>query len=93
MSCSSRIAWRGRLPIRRSIPTGRGRAAGRGWPTGVCTAPRIYFSAYGQAFLQELAHALAATPADELWCIFDNTASGAAMTDTLLLQALLASGS
>jgi uncharacterized protein YecE (DUF72 family) len=52
-------------------------------------SPRMYFSAYGQAFLQGFVQALDAHPADEVWCIFDNTASGAAMTDALLLEALL----
>jgi uncharacterized protein YecE (DUF72 family) len=55
-------------------------------------SPRIYFSAYGQGFLQRLALALDASPAEEVWCMFDNTASGAAMADALRLQALLASG-
>jgi uncharacterized protein YecE (DUF72 family) len=55
-------------------------------------SPRIYFSAYGPAFLKALAQAVDDQSADEVWCIFDNTASGAAMTDTLRLQTLLASG-
>lgn len=50
-------------------------------------SPRIYHSAYGRERLQALAEQLrqcaeAGMPA---WCIFDNTASGHAVTDGLLL--------
>lgn len=55
-------------------------------------APRMYFSAYGEPNLRRLARAMAASPASERWCIFDNTASGAAAGDALALQALLARG-
>lgn len=52
-------------------------------------APRMYYSAYGAPALGGLAEALRASGAQEAWCIFDNTASGAAAADALALQALL----
>lgn len=54
-------------------------------------SPRIYHDAYGQARLEPLAAQLAQAAADgaEVWCIFDNTASGAALADLLILERLL----
>jgi uncharacterized protein YecE (DUF72 family) len=49
-------------------------------------SPRMYFSEYGGAYVEALARRLVAEPARETWCIFDNTASGAAAADALLLQ-------
>jgi uncharacterized protein YecE (DUF72 family) len=46
----------------------------------------MYFSEYGGAYVEALARRLVAEPARETWCIFDNTASGAAAADALLLQ-------
>jgi uncharacterized protein YecE (DUF72 family) len=68
-----------------------------GWP-GIAYwrlhgSPRIYYSAYGDAALAALAAAVKACTADQIWCVFDNTASGAAAADALRLQALLASAS
>lgn len=67
-----------------------------GWP-GVCYwrlhgAPRIYYSAYSPAQLKAWAQALRAAlhAGVPVWCIFDNTAAGAAVADALYLQALLA---
>jgi len=56
-------------------------------------SPRVYYSAYADDWLQARASALkrlahAAHP----WCIFDNTASGAATADALRLRALEAAG-
>lgn len=51
-------------------------------------SPRKYFSSYADGRLEVLAAALADTPG-ESWCIFDNTASGAAAADALALQRLL----
>lgn len=48
-------------------------------------SPRIYYSAYGEARLAELRQAMETSPAAEVWVIFDNTASGAAITDALSL--------
>lgn len=53
-------------------------------------APRIYHSAYDSTYLQNLAHAVqsAAVASVEAWCIFDNTASGAALGNALALATL-----
>jgi uncharacterized protein YecE (DUF72 family) len=66
-----------------------------GWPGRVYLrlhgTPRMYYSSYGQDVLQALAGRLASAEADgtEAWCIFDNTASGAAAGNALELQRLL----
>lgn len=53
-------------------------------------SPRMYYSAYGDGWLQARAAALRHWPAAaEPWCIFDNTASGAAASDALRLRACL----
>ena len=53
-------------------------------------SPRMYYSAYGDGWLQARAAALRRWPATaERWCIFDNTASGAAASDALRLHAHL----
>ena len=53
-------------------------------------SPRTYYSAYGDAWLQERASELAGWPdGADRWCIFDNTASGAALADALRLRAAL----
>jgi uncharacterized protein YecE (DUF72 family) len=52
-------------------------------------APRIYYSEYDAAFLQRLALTLSERSAP-CWCIFDNTAHGAATTNAVSLQRLLA---
>ena len=50
-------------------------------------SPRIYYSAYSETWLQARAAELAARPAaTDRWCIFDNTASGAAASDALPLR-------
>jgi uncharacterized protein YecE (DUF72 family) len=53
-------------------------------------APRVYYSAYEPSFLSRLATAIAQSPASEIWCIFDNTASGAATANALKIQTSLA---
>lgn len=55
-------------------------------------SPRVYYSPYGEARLRDLADQLARDPAEQIWCIFDNTASGAAAADALILAALIADG-
>ncbi len=51
-------------------------------------SPRMYWSAYGDDWLAEKAHELARWPSTaKVWCIFDNTASGAAANDALGLAA------
>lgn len=52
-------------------------------------SPKVYYSAYSAAELQQYAHMLAGTAGDA-WCIFDNTASGAALNNALDLQSMLA---
>lgn len=53
-------------------------------------SPRIYHSAYEPGYLQNLAQALqsAAAAGATAWCIFDNTASGAALGNALALATL-----
>lgn len=50
-------------------------------------SPRVYYSAYDEAYLRALAIRLkrAAGGADNVWCIFDNTALGAATSNALTL--------
>jgi uncharacterized protein YecE (DUF72 family) len=66
-----------------------------GWPGLVYLrlhgSPRMYYSAYDDALLQALAQRirLATQGADAVWCIFDNTASGAATGNALSLAAAL----
>ncbi|MGN8276228.1 DUF72 domain-containing protein [Pseudomonas sp. SMN5] len=52
-------------------------------------SPRIYYSAYEDAWLEQFAKDLKADPDTPTWCIFDNTASGAATGDALRLMELL----
>jgi uncharacterized protein YecE (DUF72 family) len=50
-------------------------------------SPRMYWSAYGEEWLAARTEALAQWPATaQVWCIFDNTASGAAVNDALKLS-------
>lgn len=53
-------------------------------------SPRMYYSAYGQEAVATLARRIETDPAEEVWCIFDNTASGAAAEDALMLSRRLA---
>jgi uncharacterized protein YecE (DUF72 family) len=53
-------------------------------------SPQIYYSAYPEEFLDSLIRKLsAASHAVPVWCIFDNTASGAAIENALALLARL----
>jgi uncharacterized protein YecE (DUF72 family) len=71
-----------------------GRAPG-GWPGLVyCRlhgSPRTYYSAYSPALITTLAARLqqATHEARDVWCIFDNTASGAATGNAVALHAAL----
>lgn len=66
-----------------------------GWPGLVYVrlhgSPRMYYSSYDAATLQALAVKLreSADGGADVWCIFDNTAAGAAVDNALELQALL----
>jgi uncharacterized protein YecE (DUF72 family) len=53
--------------------------------------PRVYFSAYDACSLERLAARLS-EPTDECWCVFDNTASGAAAANALNLRDILEAG-
>lgn len=53
-------------------------------------APRVYYSPYDAQALQNVAALIRHTVAGEVWCIFDNTASGAAAGNALALQQLVA---
>ncbi len=48
-------------------------------------APRTYYSDYGEASLDLIAEKMAQSPAVSSWCIFDNTAAGAALGNALLI--------
>ncbi len=65
-----------------------------GWPGLVYFrlhgSPRKYWSRYDAPYLTRLSAALRAVPPDvDAWCIFDNTASGAALENAWELQTLL----
>lgn len=51
-------------------------------------SPRIYYSSYDDAALRALAADLKAAPG-ETWCMFDNTASGAATANALSIDQLI----
>jgi uncharacterized protein YecE (DUF72 family) len=54
-------------------------------------SPRMYYSAYDDRVLVDLASRLQATnkKARSVWCIFDNTAEGAALKNALVLRRML----
>ncbi|MGZ8319952.1 MAG: DUF72 domain-containing protein [Telluria sp.] len=54
-------------------------------------SPRIYYSSYADEYLQRLAEDMAVHSAAgrDVWCIFDNTASGASVPNALTLDAAL----
>ena len=54
-------------------------------------SPRTYYSSYDDAYLQDLTLKLreAAARGAQVWCIFDNTASGAALGNAFHLRDLL----
>ena len=68
-----------------------------GWPDLIYYrlhgSPRVYYSEYSQQYLEKLASDLsaAAETARDVWCIFDNTALGAATNNALQLMQLLGS--
>jgi uncharacterized protein YecE (DUF72 family) len=53
-------------------------------------SPRMYYSEYDDAFLEALTAALRASKAEQTWCIFDNTVSGAAAGNALTVRQQLA---
>lgn len=70
-------------------------AAPGGWPGLVYVrlhgSPRMYYSAYDDGVIESLAHRIAMElqAGRDAWCIFDNTAAGAAAHNALALQAAL----
>ncbi len=54
-------------------------------------SPRIYYSAYAPGYLENVARVLDASASRDIstWCIFDNTALGAATADALTVKAHL----
>lgn len=55
-------------------------------------SPRKYWSSYERSKLEAWAEEIASLPSSvKVWCIFDNTASGAALDNALELRELLAS--
>ena len=85
--CETRVARVAADPARRPAASTPG-----GW-TGVRYwrlhgSPRMYASPYEDASLLALAHDVRAARG-ETWCVFDNTASGAAAADALRLRSLL----
>jgi uncharacterized protein YecE (DUF72 family) len=56
-------------------------------------SPRMYYSAYDETVLRGLAAKVVAAKAKEVWCIFDNTAAGAAFENALTLVEYFATAS
>jgi uncharacterized protein YecE (DUF72 family) len=54
-------------------------------------SPRMYWSSYDGAALERLADRLRSSKARQTWCVFDNTASGAAAENALTLATNLVS--
>lgn len=54
-------------------------------------SPRVYYSAYPEEYLEQIAASLAAyaNAGKSVWCIFDNTALGAATKDALKVKEAL----
>ncbi|RSL17190.1 uncharacterized protein YecE (DUF72 family) [Edaphobacter aggregans] len=52
-------------------------------------SPHTYYSAYSETYLANLAAAIHNHIDADVWCIFDNTAAGAAIEDAQTLQRLL----
>ena len=92
MPCCAITRWHGWLRIRPRPLAGTTPAGGPGLVYyRLHGAPRKYWSRYDAAFIARLASALRAAAAhSDVWCIFDNTASGAATENAWELQALVA---
>ncbi len=90
-------AWRAARVLADPVLHPGGEAPG-GWPGLVyCRlhgSPHVYYSAYDAALIDALAARLrgAAQGARAVWCIFDNTAAGAAAGNALDLQAAVVRG-
>lgn len=53
-------------------------------------SPRMYYSEYDAVFLERLVRKLSGSKAEQTWCIFDNTVSGAAAGNALALKEAVA---
>ena len=56
-------------------------------------SPRVYYSSYSRAWLEDLATRVCAQHDTDVWCIFDNTATGAAFENAVTLTSVLKVGS
>jgi uncharacterized protein YecE (DUF72 family) len=70
-----------------AVPGGHGECVYFRWHG----SPRMYYSSYDEAALARLAEAArsASASAKTVWCIFDNTAAGAAVENAVALYELL----
>jgi uncharacterized protein YecE (DUF72 family) len=59
----------------------------------LATSKNFSIQTLPKSFLRSLAGTILQQQAEEIWCIFDNTASGAALGDAQTLKDLLASDS
>jgi len=68
-------------------------AAPGGWPgltyVRLHGSPRTYWSSYPSLCLEGLAIALRRSEASDVWCVFDNTAAGAAIENAWALQMMI----
>jgi len=68
-----------------------------GWPRlayfRLHGSPRMYWSRYKAAYIKRLARTVSTeTTADDIWCVFDNTATGSAIENAWELRERLVSG-
>jgi uncharacterized protein YecE (DUF72 family) len=85
--CCARTGSPESLPIRRRRPKLNAPAAfGALIYSRLHGSPRIYYSPYSERDLNKIAAALSTGAARERWCVFDNTASGAARANALDLR-------
>jgi len=92
MTCCQRCTLSGQELTRHSRTAPASRAAGLGFATGACMAHRMSIARLTErSGWRDLAEAMAAEQCAsvDLWCIFDNTASGAAVADALQFRSLL----
>ncbi|HEX3872004.1 MAG TPA: DUF72 domain-containing protein [Pirellulales bacterium] len=82
-----RVAADPAVVVEASSPGGAGRTAYFRWHG----SPRVYYSKYDELALRNLAARLASATqkATDVWCIFDNTALGAATGNALVLVEML----
>ncbi|MFZ6872676.1 DUF72 domain-containing protein [Undibacterium sp. Di27W] len=54
-------------------------------------SPKMYYSSYGRVYLEKLRQRIDAlsTHSRRIWCVFDNTADGAAFPNAVIMQSLL----